>query len=78
MIELTEQQQGELRKAGFPPRVLNPATKETFVLLPTEMFERAWAILEEEDEIAAVEETYPLVHEVLDEGEAKDTPGEPA
>ncbi len=30
------------------------------------MYERARAILEDEDEIAAIEETYPLVTEVLD------------
>ena len=40
MIELTEQQQRELREGGWPPRVLNPATRETLVLLPAEMFDR--------------------------------------
>jgi hypothetical protein len=69
MIELTEQQQRELREAGWPPRVLNPATRETLVLIPAEMFERVRAILEQEDEIAAVEELIPLAGEVLDVGE---------
>jgi hypothetical protein len=69
MIELTEQQQRELAEAGWPPRVLNPRTQETFVLLRAEMFERVRAILEEEDEIATVEEMYPLVSEALNAGE---------
>ena len=69
MIELTEQQQRELREAGWPPRILNPGTQETFVLLPAAMFERVRALLEEEDEIAAVEEMYPLVSEALDAGD---------
>jgi hypothetical protein len=51
------------------PRVLNPATRETLILLPAEMFERVRAILEAEDEIAAVEEMSPLAGEVLDAGE---------
>jgi hypothetical protein len=66
MIEVTEQQQRELAEAGWPPRVLNPATGETFVLIHAEMFERVRAVLEEQDEIAAVEEMYPLASEVLD------------
>jgi hypothetical protein len=72
MIELTEQQRQELERAGWPPRVLNPTTQETFVLLRTEMYERVRAILEAEDEIADVEEMYPLVSEALDAGEADD------
>jgi hypothetical protein len=69
MIELTERQQRELREGEWPPRVLNPATRETLVLLPAEMFERVRAILEAEDETAAVEEMSPLAGEVLDAGE---------
>jgi hypothetical protein len=70
MIELTERQQRELLDGGWPPRVRNPATRETFVLLPAEMFERVRAVLEAEDEIAAVEEMSPLAGEVLDAGES--------
>ena len=41
MIELTEQQVQELQKvAVVPPRVANPKTRETFVLLPVEEYER--------------------------------------
>jgi hypothetical protein len=70
MIELTEGQQRELREGGWPPRVLNPATLETLVLLPAEMFERVRALLEGEDELAAVEEMSPLAGEVLDRDES--------
>jgi hypothetical protein len=67
MIELTqEQQQALTERQEYPPRIVNPATRETFVLLREETYERIRAILEEEDEIAAIEETYPLVSEVLD------------
>jgi hypothetical protein len=69
MIELTERQQRELREGGWPSRVLNPVTGETLVLLPAEMFERVRAILEAEDEIAAIEEMSPLAGEILDAGE---------
>jgi hypothetical protein len=78
MIELTEQQQQDLQKAGWPPRVVNPRTQETFVLLHAEMYERVRAILEEEDEIGMVRETYPLVGHALDETEATDTAKESA
>ena len=41
MIELTEQQLQALGKSEeTPPRVLNPQTKETFVLLRIEEYER--------------------------------------
>lgn len=41
MIELTEQQAQILESAeSTPPRVVNPRTKETFVLLRTEEYER--------------------------------------
>jgi hypothetical protein len=41
MIELTEQQIQELAKPGTtPPRVVNPQTKETFVLLSVGEYQR--------------------------------------
>jgi len=73
MIELTDNQQRELTKAGWPPRVINPSTRETFVLLHAEMYERVRAILEAEDEIDAVQEMQPLVNEGLDRSE-RDNP----
>ncbi len=61
-IELTTQQEKALEdRQEFPPRIVNPRTKETFVLLPMELYDRVRAQLEEEDEILAVRETYPLV-----------------
>jgi hypothetical protein len=41
MIELTEQQMQALETAnGNAPRVMNPRTKETFVLVPVDEYER--------------------------------------
>jgi hypothetical protein len=41
MIELTEQQAHALEHAtAIPPRVVNPLTKETFVLLRVDEYER--------------------------------------
>ena len=41
MIELTEQQVQALEQAdATPPRILNPRTKETFVLLRVDEYER--------------------------------------
>ncbi len=41
MIELTEQQMQSLENPeATPPRIVNPRTKETFVLLRVEEFER--------------------------------------
>ena len=68
MIELTEQQRLALERSGWPARFRDPKTQEEFVLLRVEMFERVRAILEEEDEIGAVEEMYPLVNEALEAG----------
>ena len=41
MIELTEQQLESLSNPeGVPPRIVNPRTKETFVLLSLDEYER--------------------------------------
>ena len=41
MIELSEQQMSALEKAeASPPRIANPRTKETFVLLRVDEYER--------------------------------------
>ena len=41
MIELTEQQMQALENPeAIPPRIVNPQTKETFVLLRVEEYER--------------------------------------
>jgi hypothetical protein len=66
MIELSAEQRQQLAQSGWPPEVSDPKTGEIFVLVHKEMFERVRAILEREDEIAEVEEMYPLAAEVLD------------
>ncbi len=65
MIELTKEQQRQIAETGWPPRATNPETQEVFVLLHEEMFERVCALLEAEDEIAAIEQMNALVAEVL-------------
>jgi len=41
MMELTEQQMQDLDSpAAIPPRIVNPRTKETFVLLRVDEYER--------------------------------------
>ena len=40
MIELTEQQLDAIGSAAEPPRLVNPQTQETFVLLTTAEYER--------------------------------------
>ena len=45
MIELTEGQLREMANpVGGPPHLVNPQTKETFVLLPIEEYERLKAV----------------------------------
>ena len=68
MIELTEQQLRDIGQASWPPKVTNPRTGETFVLIHQEMFERVRGALERADGIAEIEEMYPLTTEVLDSG----------
>ena len=41
MLELTDQQQKELEHPqNTPPTILNPSTRETFVLLPVDEYKR--------------------------------------
>ncbi len=62
-IELTEAQQRQLDRAGWPPQVHDPRTGEPFVLIHQELFERVRVILAQDDEIGAIEEMVPLVSE---------------
>jgi hypothetical protein len=56
MLELTEQQQQALaNKQDEPLQLIDPRTKQTYVLLPTELFERVKNILENEDETAGID-----------------------
>jgi len=45
MIELTEQQQQALDAASSPPRVLDPRTQRTYVLVTAEQYERLQDLL---------------------------------
>jgi hypothetical protein len=50
MIELTElQQQAIQTPSEVPPRVLNPSTRETFVLVQEELYKKMLAILQDDD-----------------------------
>jgi hypothetical protein len=75
MIELTPEQQRQMQQGGWPPRFRNPATREEFVLIHAEMFDRVRALLEAQDEIPEVEEMYPTVIEAMDpdEGTTRET-----
>ena len=57
MIELTEQQQQDLKHEGWPPRFVHPRTQETFVLLSAAMYERV------------VADRSPLAHPFFRDGE---------
>jgi hypothetical protein len=68
MIELTEQQQQALEaQQGEPPRVVNPRTQETYVLVPAALYDRMKELLEEEEELREVREMYPHVWQVMRE-----------
>lgn len=56
MIELTEQQRQALtNKKDEPLQLIDPRTKQTYVLLPREVFERVKNILEEDEEAAGID-----------------------
>ena len=63
MIELTDEQQQTLSGLPAPPlRVLNPSTKERFVLLPEAQYERMLTQLED---VQFAEEMAPLIWETM-------------
>jgi hypothetical protein len=70
MIELTEEQRRQMRSGGWPPRVVDPETREEFVLLHAALFDRARPLLEREDDIPAVEDMYAAVSEAIDRDES--------
>jgi hypothetical protein len=56
MLELSEQQQQALaNRQEEPLQLINPRTKQTYVLLPRELFERVKNILEDEDGTAGID-----------------------
>jgi hypothetical protein len=67
MIELTEQQVEALAKAeATPPRIVNPQTRETFVLLRVEEYERLKEDNEYDDSPWTREELEALAWEVAE------------
>ena len=67
MIELTEQQVEALAKAeATPPRIVNPQTRETFVLLRVEEYERLKEDNEYDDSPWTREELQALAWEVAE------------
>ena len=66
MILLTDTQQQALsQEKSHPPIVVNPATKESFVLVPTGEYEKMRALLADDNERFA-EEMAPLMWEVME------------
>jgi hypothetical protein len=72
MIELTEQQQQSL-EAGQekPPRVFNPRTQETFVLVRADVYEQLKGFLKEEDGLD-MRQVAILVERAMREDDADD------
>lgn len=66
MIELTEQQRRELT-ATDAPRLLDPETGKTYVLVPTEVYERLKSLLEEEPRV-----TGEMVDRLMEEEDRDD------
>ena len=66
MIELTVEQQQALSAERQPPRVLDPRTKETYVLVRGDVYDRMRGSLSDDQEIDP-RDAYPLVDEVFAE-----------
>lgn len=70
IIELTQDQQQALEQAGgSPPQVINPRTRETYVLLRTEVYERMERMLQEGFD---PREAYAFVDKIMAEDDAED------
>jgi hypothetical protein len=70
LIQLTPEQQRQMKEERWPGRAINPSTGEEFVLIHAALFERVRQVLEADDEIPAIEEMYPAVAEVVDRDES--------
>jgi len=66
MIELTEQQRQELTGMDAP-QFLDPGTGKTYVLVPTELYERLRGLLEEEPRV-----TGEMVDRLMEEEDQDD------
>lgn len=66
MIELNEQQRQQLAAADTP-RILDPKTGKTYVLVPTEVYERLVSLLEDEPKV-----TGEMVDRLMEEEDRDD------
>lgn len=66
MIELTEQQRQQLLAADTP-QVVDPETGKTYILVPTEVYERLKDLLEDEPEV-----TGEMVDRLMEEEDRDD------
>ena len=67
MIELTQAQHDALTQNGGPPRVRDPQTNTTYVLISEEVYERLKNMLYDDSELD-IREAYPLMDEVAAKG----------
>jgi hypothetical protein len=70
MIELTEQQQQAV-DASAEPRLIDPRTKKTFVLVPADVYERSRELFFEEDGLD-MRQVAALVERVMREEDEAD------
>jgi hypothetical protein len=68
-IELTEEQRRALREEA-PPRLVDPDTNETYVLLRAEVYDRLKGLLT--DDLPSMQEVALLVEEAMKEDDAND------
>jgi hypothetical protein len=68
-IKLTEEQRQSLADSPPPCRVIDPATKEAYVLIRAEVYERHRDLLEDDYN---PREAYPYVDKVMAEDDARD------
>ena len=73
MIELTEEQLQAVRASEVPVPVLDPRTKEAYVLLRAELYERIKALLEDAEDQREQEAWLDLTEEARREW-AKENP----
>lgn len=66
MIEFTEQQRRELTTTDVP-QILDPGTGKTYVLVPTEVYERLKGLLEDEPRV-----TGEMVDRLMEEEDRDD------
>jgi hypothetical protein len=71
MIELTEQQRQELRSEE-PPRVYDPGTNETYVLVKASTYEHLRNLLKEDEDGLTMQKVALLVEEAMREDDEGD------